>query len=62
MLVLSRQIDESFMIGDDIQVMVVDIRGNKVRLGITAKKEIRVDRKEIYDIIQRQKKDASEGL
>lgn len=49
MLVLSRQRDETIMIGDDIEVTVVDIRGDKVRLGINAPKEISVHRKEVYD-------------
>ena len=56
MLVLSRQRDESIMIGDDVEITVVDIRGDKVRLGITAPKEIPVHRREIYDAIQREKK------
>lgn len=56
MLVLSRQKDESIVIGDDIEIVVVDIRGNKVRLGITAPKDIPVHRREIYDAIQREKK------
>ena len=54
MLVLSRQRDETIMIGDDIEVTVVDIRGDKVRLGINAPKEISVHRKEVYDAIRRQ--------
>ena len=48
MLVLSRKPDESIMIGDDIQVSVVDVRGDKVRLGITAPKSVPVHRFEIY--------------
>jgi carbon storage regulator len=52
MLVLSRQRDESIMIGDDVEITVVDIRGDKVRLGITAPVHIRVHRKEVYDKIQ----------
>ncbi len=47
------------MIGDDIEVVVVDIRGDKVRLGITAPKKISVHRKEVYDQIQRENKAAS---
>ena len=53
MLVLSRQRDETIMIGDDVQITVVDIRGDKVRLGITAPRSIQVHRKEVYDAIQR---------
>jgi carbon storage regulator len=48
MLVLSRQRDETIMIGDDIEVTVVDLRGDKVRLGINAPKEVSVHRKEIW--------------
>jgi carbon storage regulator len=55
MLVLSRHRDESIMIGDDIVVTVVDIRGDKVRLGIQAPTHIPVHRQEIYDAIQREK-------
>lgn len=55
MLVLSRQRDESIMIGDDIEITVVDVRGDKVRLGITAPREVPVHRREIYDTIQREK-------
>jgi carbon storage regulator CsrA len=54
MLVLSRQRDESLMIGDDISVEVVDIRGDKVRLGVTAPKTVSVHRKEVYDAIRKE--------
>ena len=54
MLVLSRQRDESIIIGDNIVVTIVDIRGDKVRLGINAPTEIPVHRQEIYDAIQRE--------
>lgn len=57
MLVLSRQRDESIMIGDDVEITIVDVRGDKVRLGITAPKQIPVHRREIYDAIQREKKE-----
>lgn len=60
MLVLSRQCDESIMIGDDIEVTVVDIRGDKVRLGITAPREISVHRKEVYDAIRRENRAAAQ--
>ncbi len=55
MLVLSRHKDESIMIGGNVEVMIVSIRGNKVLLGITAPKEISVHRKEVYEAIQREK-------
>lgn len=54
MLVLSRQRDESIIIGDDIVITVVDIRGDKVRLGIQAPSEIPVHREEIYDLIKKE--------
>lgn len=60
MLVLSRQRDETIMIGDDIEVTVVDIRGDKVRLGITAPKEIAVHRKEVYEAIKRENRAAAQ--
>jgi len=59
MLVLSRQKDESIVIGDDIVITIVDVRGDKVRLGINAPREISVHRQEIYDAIQREKQDGS---
>ncbi|UCE48944.1 MAG: carbon storage regulator CsrA [Phycisphaerales bacterium] len=61
MLVLSRQRDESIMIGDDVEIIIVDVRGDKVRLGITAPKNIAVHRREIYDAIQREKADKKES-
>jgi len=60
MLVLSRQRDESIMIGDDVEIIIVDVRGDKVRLGITAPKSIPVHRREIYDAIQREKSEKKE--
>jgi carbon storage regulator len=59
MLVLSRQRDESIIIGDDIEITVVDIRGDKVRLGVTAPKEISVHRKEVYEAIRRENREAA---
>jgi len=60
MLVLSRQRDESIMIGDDVKITIVDVRGDKVRLGITAPREIPVHRMEIYEAIQREKREKAE--
>jgi carbon storage regulator len=54
MLVLSRQRDESITIGENIVVTVVDIRGDKVRLGIDAPTEVPVHRREVYEAIQRE--------
>lgn len=54
MLVLSRHRDESIMIGDDVMITIVDIRGDKVRLGIDAPQEIPVHRQEVYEAIKRE--------
>lgn len=54
MLVLSRQRNQSIIIGDNIVITVVDIRGDKVRLGINAPVEVPVHRQEVYEAIQRE--------
>jgi carbon storage regulator len=54
MLVLSRQRDESIMIGDKVVITIVDIRGDKVRLGIEAPQEVPVHRQEVYEAIKRE--------
>lgn len=59
MLVLSRQRDEAIMIGDEVEITVVDIRGDKVRLGITAPRHIQVHRKEVYEAIKRENEQAA---
>ena len=56
MLVLSRTKEESVIIGDDVEVKIIDIRGDKVRLGFTAPKSLSVHRKEVYDAIKRGEK------
>lgn len=56
MLVLSRHRDESIIIGDDIIITVVDVRGDKVRLGIDAPTDIPVHRQEVYEAIQRERR------
>jgi len=53
MLVLSRKKFDSVMVGDDVEISIVEIRGDKVRLGIEAPKEIPVHRREVYDAIKR---------
>lgn len=53
MLVLSRKKNESIVINDDITIVVVEIRGDKVRLGVEAPKEVPVHRREVYDAIRR---------
>ena len=59
MLVLSRHRDESIMIGDDVVVTIVDIRGDKVRLGIEAPTSIPVHRQEVYEAIKRENEQAA---
>lgn len=60
MLVLSRHRDESIVIGDDVVITIVDIRADKVRLGIEAPLAVPVHRKEVYEAIQREKLDRDE--
>ena len=59
MLVLTRHKDESIIIGDNIELMVVEVRGDKVKIGINAPPEVRVYRKEIYDAIQQENIEAA---
>ncbi len=54
MLVLSRKLNESIIIDDQIKITVVEIRGDKIRLGIEAPKNVSVHRREVYEAIQRQ--------
>ena len=54
MLVLSRKKDEAIILGDDIKIVVVEIREGKVRLGVEAPKEVPVHRQEIYEAIRRE--------
>ena len=59
MLVLSRNTEQTIMIGDDVEIKVVDIRGGKVRLGITAPQNVSVHRREVYDRVQRERTDVA---
>lgn len=59
MLVLTRKVDQSIMIGDHVRVVVVDVRGDQVKLGIEAPREIMVHRHEVYDEIQAENKRAA---
>ncbi|MEZ6120380.1 MAG: carbon storage regulator CsrA [Pirellulaceae bacterium] len=59
MLVLSRKKNESIVINNDITVVVVEIRGDKVRLGVEAPKEVPVHRREVYDAIKKSESEQS---
>lgn len=59
MLVLSRKIKQSIVIGDDIEIMLVDIRGDQIKLGINAPKNVKIFRKEVYEEIERQNLEAT---
>ncbi|HRX80277.1 MAG: carbon storage regulator CsrA [Planctomycetaceae bacterium] len=61
MLVLSRKKNESIVINNDITIVVVEIRGDKVRLGVEAPKEVPVHRREVYDAIKRNEQASVEG-
>jgi carbon storage regulator len=61
MLVLSRKKNESIVINNDITIVVVDIRGDKVRLGVDAPKEVPVHRREVFDLIKQNEAAAREA-
>jgi carbon storage regulator len=61
MLVLSRKKNESIVINNDIMIVVVEIRGDKVRLGVEAPKEVPVHRREVYDAIKRNEELGKKG-
>ncbi len=62
MLVLTRRHNESIMIGDSVEVIVVEVKGDQVKLGIRAPKNIKVHRKEVYLAIQKENIDASKSV
>jgi carbon storage regulator len=61
MLILSRKINEKIMIGDDISISVIEIRGDQVRIGVDAPKNVKVFRREVFDAIEAENKAALES-
>ncbi|MDR0399369.1 MAG: carbon storage regulator CsrA [Treponema sp.] len=61
MLILSRKINEKIMIGDDISVSIIDIRGDQVRLGVDAPRTVKVFRQEVFDAIKAENRAAAES-
>lgn len=61
MLILARRLNEKIVIGDEIRVSVVDIRGDQVKLGIEAPRAVKVYRQEVYDAIQSENVEASKS-
>ena len=61
MLILSRKINEKIMIGDDISISIIEIRGDQVRIGVDAPKSVKVFRQEVFDAIKAENKAAAQS-
>lgn len=61
MLILTRRVGETLMIGDDVQVTVLGVKGNQVRIGVNAPREVAVHREEIYERIKREKEESGKA-
>ncbi|HEX4881171.1 MAG TPA: carbon storage regulator CsrA [Porticoccaceae bacterium] len=62
MLILTRRVGETLVIGDDVTVTVLGVKGNQVRLGVNAPRDLPVHREEIYERIQQEKRSASGAI
>lgn len=62
MLILSRKINEKIMIGEDISLTIIEIRGDQVKVGVEAPKSVKVFRQEVYDAIQKENKAAATSI
>lgn len=61
MLILTRRVGETLMVGDDVTVTVLGVKGNQVRIGVNAPKDVSVHREEIYQRIQKEKSDSQQS-
>ncbi|MFW5742159.1 MAG: carbon storage regulator CsrA [Spirochaetota bacterium] len=61
MLILARRVNESIVIGDDIRVTVIDIKGDQIKLGIEAPRDVKVYRREVYEAIQEENREAAKS-
>jgi carbon storage regulator len=61
MLILSRKINEKIMIGDDISVTVIEIRGDQIRIGVDAPKQVKVYRQEVFDLVKAENQAAADA-
>lgn len=62
MLILTRRVGETLIIGDDVTITVLGVRGNQVRIGVNAPKNVSVHREEIYERIRKEKEEPQQGV